>query len=174
MTILWASLMISILTYRTILTKVRFPVYAVLGLDDSWIEDGLVFHNGLVLDDRNQPFDTIGLRRLHTPHKKKQITKVYFDFIELLDAKPTQFIDTNGVLFEYEKTVFCDVQSYKINKKFAKDTHTILFCKGINNPYVLKRYPHAEEWAQILCYGSLPWKLYSLSQDKIDTFKRKI
>lgn len=166
--------MLSTLTYRAVLNRIEFPVYAVANLEDSWTEDGLVFHNDLVLDDRNQPFDTLGLRRLHTPHKKKRLSKAYFDFIELIKAKDHQFIDSNGILFEYEKTLFCEIKSYKINKKFAKDTYSVIFCKGVNSPYILKRYPHAEEWAQILCYKSLPWKLYSLSEDEINTFKRKI
>ena len=92
----------------------------------------------------------------------------------MLDAPSTKFIDTRGNAFNYVKTKMLSVVSYRINKKIAKDTYTVLFLKGVNCPFIVPRYPHTEEWAQILEYDGLPWKLYSLSEKQVKTFKRKI
>ena len=56
-----------VIQYKSI-NKVRFPVYAMKS-DDWHITDGLLFLEGKILDDRNMPGDTLGIRRLQTPHK---------------------------------------------------------------------------------------------------------
>ena len=165
--------MISTVTFKELIRKVRFPVYAIK-LDDAWVEDGLVFLDDKIVDDRNQPYDSLGLRRLHTPHTKKALNRVYFSFIELLDSKSLTFIDSNGWMFEYQKTSMTSIQSMKIKKKVSKDTFSLVFVKGTTSPFIVKRYPHSEEWAQILMYENLPWQLYSLSDEFIETSKRKI
>lgn len=165
--------MLPVLNYKQICRNVKFPVY-ILNAEEYYQQDGLVFVNGRIVDDRNQPGDTIGKRRLTTEHKVARLGKACFSFIELLDSKKTTFIDTYGRAFIYEKTKLLPVVSYKIKKKIAKDTYTLLFLKGVNCPYVVPRYPHKEEWAQIIMYDNLPWKLYSLSEEAVDTFKRKV
>ena len=165
--------MLPVLNYKQVLRNVAFPVY-IIASEEVVYEDGLLFLNGKVIDDRNQVGDTIGKRRLTTPHRVASIGKICFDYIEMLDSKSTKFIDSKGTAFIYEKTKMLQVVSYRISKKIAKDTYTVLFLKGVNCPYTLPRYPHSEEWAQVMMYDNLPWKLYSLSEERVETFRRKI
>lgn len=161
------------LNYKQILRNCRFPVYIIASQETSYA-DGLLFLNGKVVDDRNQSGDTIGKRRLTTEHPVGPLGKACFTFIEMLESKGNKFIDSNGRAFYYKKSKFVPIVSYRINKKFAKDTYTVLFLKGVNCPYIIPRYPHVEDWAQIFVYDNLPWRLYSLSEQKVDTFRRKI
>lgn len=161
------------LNYKQILRNVKFPVYIITS-EEVRYEDGLLFLNGRVVDDRNQSGDTIGKRRLATEHKVASLGKICFTYIEMLESKANKFIDSKGKAFFYRKSKFVPVVSYRINKKFAKDTYTVLFLKGVNCPYIVPRYPHTEEWAQIFVYDNLPWRLYSLSEQKVDSFRRKI
>lgn len=155
------------------LRNIAFPVYTLSSEEVSY-EDGLLFLNGKVIDDRNENGDTIGKRRLTTPHKVASLGKICFSYIEMLNSKSTKFIDSKGRAFIYQKTKLLPVVSFRISKKLAKDTYTVLFLKSVNCPYTLPRYPHTEQWGQVLMYDNLPWKLYSLSEEKVDNFKRKI
>ena len=47
-----------VVTFQTI-NKIAFPVF-VLGSDNWDIQDGLVYLNGLILDDRNIKASTLG------------------------------------------------------------------------------------------------------------------
>lgn len=161
------------LNYLKICRSIEFPVFPISN-EDVYMEDGLLFSNGLVLDDKNQPGNTLGKRRLTTPHEKAKIGKAVIDFIDLVNCKESTFIDNAGVCFYYEKTKFCDIVSYKISKKISMDTHTVIFLKGVNSPYSINYYPYGKDWAQVLLVGRLPWKLFSLSENKLETFKRKI
>ena len=161
------------LNYKHVLRNIEFPVYTISS-EEVYVEDGLLFVNEKIVDDRNQIGDTIGKRRLTTEHKLGTLGKICFNYIEMLDAPSTKFIDTKGNPFNYVKTKMLSVVSYRINKKIAKDNYTVLFLKGVNCPFIVPRYPHTEEWAQILEYDGLPWKLYSLSEKQVKTFRRKI
>lgn len=165
--------MIPALNYKQVCRNIIFPVYTI-NSEEIYKQDGLIFLDGRIIDDRNQDGDTIGKRRLATEHKVASLGKVCFSYVEMLNSKKTRFIDTYGRAFIYERTKVVRVESHRINKKIAKDTFTLLFLKNINCPYVVPRYPHTEEWAQILMYNKLPWKLYSLSEEPVPTFKRKI
>ena len=63
MTIAWVSLKRCMLDL-----KIKFPIW-VINSDNIWEQDGIVFIDEKVLDDRNQKGDTIGKRRLQTPLK---------------------------------------------------------------------------------------------------------
>jgi hypothetical protein len=165
--------MLPVLNYKQVLRNIVFPVYVISSEETSY-EDGLLFIGGKIVDDRNQSGDTIGKRRLVSPHPLGKLGKICFTFIEMLDSKSTKFIDTCGRAFEYKKTKMLPVVSYRINKKISRETFTQLFLKGVNCVYTVPRYPTSEEWAQIFVYDNLPWKLYSLSDNKVETFRRKI
>lgn len=161
------------LDYKQICRKVLFPVYQI-GHDNIYYEDGLLMKNGKVIDDRNQPGDTIGKRRLSTPHKLARLNLAVFDFVSLMDARGLEFIDNKGFCFKYIKTKICNVKSFKISKKISRDTYTIIILKGVNSPFSISYYPWGKEWAQVLMLDNLPWKLVSLSENKLETYRRKI
>jgi len=159
--------------YLQVHRRVRFPVY-ILSSENVYFEDGLLFLNGKVLDDTNQAGNSLGTRRLQTPHLTANIGKAILSFIGLINCKSTKFIDSKGFCFSYIKTKICNVESRKITRKISKGTHTVILAKGINCSFSMDYYPHAEEWAQILMLDGLPWKLLSVSEKEAATFKRKI
>ena len=165
--------MVVSLTYRQVLRRVRFPVYA-LDTEDFYIRDGLLLVNELVVDDKNQSGSTLGMRRLQTPHKLKRMSKVYNEFLDLVKFPSSVLIDTNGAIFEYTKTKFEKCVSLEIKKKELFDTHTRVWLKGVNFPFILERPPTGKNWAQVLYMDSRPWLLYSLSEEKLESSKRKI
>lgn len=176
MTIRWASLlrnMLVPLTYKQIKRTIKFPVYEIPS-EDLYKEDGLLFFNGKVLDDRNQSGKTLGERRLKTPHPKAPLTKAYPEFLDLIKSVHSLFIDSKGVPFRYERTKMCTVESKRIRKKISRETYSIISVEGVNSLYSLSRYPRAEEYAQILMLEKLPWLLYGISEKELKTFRKKI
>jgi len=165
--------MVVSLTYRQILRSVKFPVYS-LGTEDFYIRDGLLLVNDLVIDDRNQPGDTLGKRRLQTPHKKRRLSIVYEEFLDIVKQNPSVLIDNNGDIFSYNKTKFEKVKSIRIVRKDLEDTHSRIWLRGVNFAFIVKQPPLAMNWAQVLHLNSRPWLLYSLSEDKLKDSNRKI
>lgn len=165
--------MVVSLTYKQILRKIRFPVHA-LPSEDFYVQDGLLFIDDLVVDDRNQPGDTIGKRRLQTQHKLKKLSKTYEEFVDIVKENPGTMIDTNGKVFSYEKTEFHTVKSVRIKKKVLKDTHSVLWLEKVNFGFVVKSPPFGKKWAQVLYLDSRPWLLLDFSEEKQKDVKRKI
>ena len=165
--------MVISLTFKQILKNILFPVYEI-PREDFYVRDGLLIIDELVIDDRNQAGDTLGKRRLQSPHKLKKLSKMYEGFLDIVKENPPYLIDSNGNTFTYEKTIFTTVKSHKISKKQLKDTHTVLTVKGVNFPFVVREPPLGKEWAQILYLEERPWLLYSLSELREKDAKRKI
>jgi hypothetical protein len=161
------------LNFRQINRTIKFPIYE-LPSEDIYSSDGLLFLNGKVLDDRNQPGKTLGERRLLTPHQKALLSKSYPTFIDLVQSRHALFIDSSGVPFRYDRNKMCTVESRRIKKKVSKGTYTLLYVDKVNNLYYMSRYPAAEEWAQILYLDQRPWLLYSVSEAELKTFRRVI
>jgi hypothetical protein len=161
------------LDYLKVLRRTKFPFF-ILPSNEIRYEDGLVFLNTLVLDDRNQEGNTLGKRRLKTPHKLYKLKSRVANFKELIDCRKSHFIDNRGFYFTYVKTKFAVVKSQKIVKKTSYGSHTTIFCKNVNYFFVLPSFPRTAEWAQILYLDDLPWMIYSTSDSFVDQYKRKI
>jgi hypothetical protein len=166
--------MVVSLTYKTLLRQVLFPVYA-LPNEDYYVRDGLLFLDELVVDDRNQPGDTLGKRRLQTPHKLKKLSKAYSEYFDLLKENPPIMIDSRGKIFSYKKTEWHTVRSVKIKRKELKNTHTRIWCEKINFPFLINQPYHGKMWASVLYLrGNKPWILYDLTEERQEDSKRKI
>ena len=161
------------LNYIQVLRRAQFPFF-ILNSDELRFEDGLVFLNDKVVDDRNQTGSTLGQRRLQTPHKLYPIKKCVMEFVELIDSKKRHFIDNKGYYFTYNKTKIVSIKSYKIVKHISKGTFTTVFCQNINFFFAVPRFSRSSEWAQVIELDGLPWKLYSLSENYVEKYKRKI
>ena len=86
------------------INKVNFPVF-VLGSDNWSIQDGLVYLDGLLLDDRNIKATTLGKRRLLTPYNNLyKLSRAVINHTGILKQTKNSFIDNKGLLFIYEKT----------------------------------------------------------------------
>ena len=104
-----------VIQYKSI-NKVRFPVYSMPS--SNWNrQDGLLFLDGQIVDDRNMSGDSLGIRRLQTPHKNLFPLRYQIDnFRGLLKANKNTFIDTHGIPFIYEKTEFCSYDIIEFNQ----------------------------------------------------------
>ncbi len=144
--------------------------------NSNWfIEDGVLFLDGQVVDERNMPGKTLGIRRLQCGRKdmlplRRAVTNVH----DLLKAKHKNFIDSNGKPFIYEKTLTSRLKCYKINQIEKKDTASLLWLSGVNHPFTIPRPPIDNPgWARVLHLGPSPWMLYDyMSQPVKDTYRR--
>ena len=176
MTTQWVSLslnMVASLTYKQVLKNILFTVYA-LPSEDFYIRDGLLLLDELVVDDRNQSGDTLGRRRLQTPHKLKKLNKAYLEYFDILKENPPIMIDSWGKIFSYQKTEWHTVKSVSIKRREARDTHTRLWCKHVNFPFIINQPHYSKNWASVLYLNKKPWLLYDLSEERQEDSRRKI
>jgi len=163
-----------IVTYKEI-KKIKFPVYILP--NSNWeIVDGLLLLDNVVLDDKNMPGATLGIRRLQTPFLELVPLKHSIDsLIGILKQTSKSFIDSNGTPFIYQKTMNSYLKYYKIRKIELKDVASVLWLKDINFPFTIPRPPPAEKtWAGVLHMGGLPWLLYEYSEERLKDTRRKV
>jgi len=83
------------------LNDIRWPIY-VLHSDEIEERDGLLFCDTQIVDDKNMTGDSLGLRRLQTPHKNLYRLKVMIEsFTEFVHHKGQFYIDSNGKFFRW-------------------------------------------------------------------------
>lgn len=156
------------------LKEIKFPIFP-LPSDNIEEMDGLVFEGGFVVDDRNQEGDTLGKRRLQSPHTMLPLRRCYNEVAGLMRSKHKIFIDSAGRLFEYQKTKMMDVKSHKILKVLPKETYTVVKLSNVNNPIIVGRPPSPGlEWASVLYLNRFPWLIYEFTEEREKTKKRKI
>ena len=162
-----------IITYKK-LKNIQFPVYLLP--HENWsFSDGLMFLEGKVVDDRNQGAETIGRRRLFTPHDLFPLKNSVDSIQGLLKQTVKTFIDTSGRPFIYEKTKRCDLKYFNIKKKELRDTYTLLWLHGVNTPFSVPRPPEpCIFFAGVLLLHGLPWILYEYSDHPKKTTWRKV
>lgn len=155
--------------------KVRFPVY-VLDSGNWDKSDGILFIDGQVVDDRNMPGDTLGIRRVQTPYKNMyRLRHQIDDFRGLLKSSSKHFIDSNGTPFIYDKQQFCKLKYYRIKNVVRRDEWSLLYLYGVKNPFVIPR-PPAEGmlYAGVLHFHGLPWVLYEYAEESKKETRKKV
>lgn len=163
-----------VVTFKTI-NKVQFPVYE-LPSSNWYVTDGLLYLEDKILDDKNMAGETLGQRRIQSPHKnilpiKNQIKNIR----GLLKTNCKSFIDSKGMPFIYEKTEFCKLKYYRIKNISKKDTFSLLWLKDVKQPFVIPRPPEDNiQYAGLLHFGELPWILYNYSENKEKPTRRKV
>ena len=163
-----------IITYRQI-SKIKFPVFNLPG--GNWqTVDGLLFLDHSLLDDKNMSGETLGVRRLQTPHENLlPLKKCLYSHIGIIKQNTRYFIDNYGRPFIYEKTLMCALKYYKIKRVEQKDIGSLLWVEGLKNPFPIPRPPYdGMLWAGILHLHGLPWLLYEYSEEKLKDTRRKI
>lgn len=159
------------------LKNVAFPVFG-LATDEFVYRDGLLMHEHTlkVLDDKNQPGDTLGLRRLQSPHKLYKLSRSFPDFGALLfnDRKPF-YIDNRGRAFEYQKTFYTKIKYLKILKILKKDIASVLVLEGVHSPLVVQRPPPlGADYAGVLFLRHLPWDVVHYAENKLPNMTKKV
>ena len=155
--------------------SITFPVFLLPS--GNWEEyDGLLFLDNNVLDDRNQTGETLGARRMQTPHRNLHFLKHMVSHPNgLVKQRTKYFIDNSGKPFIYEKTTMLPLKYLKISKVELKDSATLIRVKGFNAPFTVPRPPEVGyTWAGILHIKGLPWMLYEHSETKLKDTRRKV
>jgi len=163
-----------ILTYKEF-HKITFPAY-LLPNDNWYSEDGLLFQDNRILDDKNMSGETLGIRRLQTYFKSLHPLRKAVDTpTALIKCGCSYFIDSLGKCFIYEKTLFCKVKYYSIKEIEYKENLCVLRVNGIKFAFTIPRPPKAEHvWVGILHLGDSPWLLYEYAGEKLKTKNRKV
>jgi len=163
-----------VITYKQ-LHKVSFPIYP-LQSDDWSFEDGLLRIGSEILDDRNMPGDTLGIRRIQSPFKnlyplKRQIN----DINGIVQNSFKTYVDSKGRVFSYEKTVYTTLKYYKIQKVVRKGAASVLWLHGVNFPFKIPRPPSDEmTYAGVLHLSNNPWILYEYSETRKNPRRKKV
>ena len=162
------------ITYKH-LKNVEYPAYKI-DADNIELCDGLLFLDGQIVDDRNMPGKTLGLRRLQSPMKGLyELKKAVIDPVSMIRNPAGSYIDSLGRIFTYTKTRAVPLKYSIIRKVDKKETYSLVWVKGINFPYTVKRPPvPGNTWAGILYVDGHPWLLYSYATEKQKDTWRKI
>jgi hypothetical protein len=135
----------------------------------------VLFLDGQVVDERNMPGETLGLRRLQCGRRDLlPLKRAVMSLFDLLHAKQKFFIDNKGRPFEYEKTLSSKLKCYQIQRVDKKETASLLWLHGVSIPFTIPRPPQGNPgWARVLHLGPSPWMLYDyVSQPTKDTYRR--
>lgn len=157
------------------LKSIKFPVFDLRLKEPEWYtQDGVLFIDGLVVDERNMPGETLGLRRLQSGRSDLYVLRrAYSDFKSMLASKKLVFIDSGGVPFKYVKTKRAPLVHHRIREIVPKGDHSVVWFKNINYPMRIERPPLTDPiWARVLYYKGAPWDIYDYCTFKgKDTYK---
>ena len=163
-----------ICTYKDVL-RVTFPVFHLP--NDNWsYSDGLLLIDNQIVDDQNMSGDSLGLRRVQTPHKNLlPLRRSVLNLTGIIKQNTSTFIDSKGIPFIYEKTEWFKLRYYKIKKVEKKGIASLLWLHGVSKSSVIPRPPHTDmKWAGMLLYNEAPWLLYQYAEEKQKDSKRKV
>ena len=154
--------------------KLKFPLF-VLPSDDWYLIDGVLFLSEQVVDERNMPGETLGIRRLQCGRRDLlPLTKMVSDLAELISCRTKFFIDSNGKPFIYVKERSCKIKTYRIKKIDLKETVSVLWVYDWPSPFTIARPPlRNPEWVRFLHYEGAPWIIYDYVRQPVkDTYRR--
>lgn len=162
------------ITYRDF-RRVTFPVYR-LPSDNWYSEDGLLFVDGDIVDDKNMSGKSLGIRRAQTYFEKLLPLKKSIETpVALIKQTGGPYIDMAGKCFIYEKTKFCQLKYYKIKEVEQKISCSILRVHEIKFAFTIPRPPQPGfSWAGILHIDNTPWLLYEYAESRLPTIRRKV
>jgi len=162
-----------VITYKTI-KNITFPIYRLRS--DNWsYTDGLLFLDNEIIDDRNMPGNTLGLRRVQTSDPRLgKLNKQIISVQGLLKQATPYFIDSKGIPFIYQKTQMCTLKYKHINKVHKAEGSSFIICKKIP-PFRVPRPPETgQRYAGILYLKEWPYMLYEYSEGPKKDTRRKV
>ena len=162
------------ITFREI-EQVDFPVYELP--NGNWYEqDGLVFLDKEIVDDKNQTGETLGIRRIQTPLKNLLPLKKQVDTIRgIVKGNHKYFVDSKGMCFAYSKSLFCILRYFKIKKVNLKESHATITLVNHKDDFKVPRPPPPDMmYAGCIVYNGRPWVLYNYSETKLKDTRRKV
>ena len=161
------------------IAKLQFPLYVIHS--ENWDEqDGILYLDGRILDDKNKKGSSIGIRRLQSGRPYKSLVPLknpLFFIADLVKAKKHIFVSSCGTPFIYEKEKFQKIKCHLIKKFEYRGTFTFLWLHGLTVPIEIPRPPSDIQfisWARILYIGEHPWTLYEFSKAEIKNARIKV
>ena len=163
-----------VVTFKTI-DKIDFPVYKLSSFEWELV-DGLLMLNEKILDDTNMPGETLGIRRLQTPHKPLyRLSRAVDSIVGIIKQEKRTFIDSKGRPFIYKKTMYCHLKYYKIREIERKEVASVLWLHGVSTGFTIPRPPNPRfSWAGVLHFKQDPWLLYDYAEEKLKESRRKV
>ena len=158
------------------ISRIRFPVF-VLPSSDWFSQDGLLFVDNQILDDKNMPGTSLGARRVQTFHSNLLPLNKSIDTHLGIIKQPTlqTYVDMDGKPFIYEKSKMCKLKYYKIKDIEKRTTASVLRFRGVKRPFEVPRPPKPGYfWAGILHLHDTPWMLYEYSREELPERRRKV
>ena len=142
--------------------NIKWPIYR-LDSENWHSTDGLLQYEGMILDDRNMPGATLGLRRLQTPHKNLYpLKKGGYDIPFLLKYK--YYIDSEGKPFIYQKTVSMKLKCHLIKRVEKKESVSIIWLYDIGFPMEVRNPPlESAKYCRVLYLHGAPWLIYEFA-----------
>lgn len=162
------------LTYKDV-NKIKFPVY-VLPSDNWYTTDGVLFLDREVLDEKNMPGKTLGIRRMQCGRRDLfKLKKALMNYPQILRCKTKHFIDSKGMPFTYVKTQSSMLKAYQIKSIELKETASLLWVHGVPHPFTLERPPlNNPKWVRLLHLGDHPWIVYDYVNLPTKTTYRRV
>lgn len=160
-------------TYRDF-HKIKFPVY-VLPSDNWWYQDRVLFLDNRVVDEKNMPGATLGVRRLQCGRSDLlPLKKALLDVSDLIHCKTKNFIDSSGTPFTYVKEYSSLLKCYRIKRIDRKETASILWLYDWPTPITIPRPPlNNPEYVRLLHVNGAPWIVYDYVRCQVkDTYRR--
>ena len=156
--------------------KIQYPIY-IINEEPEEI-DGLLLIGDQVIDDKNMPGKTLGMRRLQTPMKSKYPLRYQIDDeVGMMKHRGKHFIDSDGVYWYDEKTTTATLKYHKIRKIELKETQTNIWFNSKEIPFAFteSRPPEAGmTWAGVLYKKGIPWRIWEFCEEKKKDTWRKI
>lgn len=176
------------------LSDIEWPVFRLGEVQPSVIDNQIVYlkeyflpdtaestYRIRVVDDKDVPGNTLGMRRLILKHSKAPLfpirTALYFlpDLIKMA-KKHTWFIDNSGKLFQYRKSQYCRLEFHKITKiiPLAGGFGCLVQVEGLAQRFKCMFPPNAsQKYAGILRWG-LGYLFYGLYKEKHTPTRRQV
>ncbi len=122
--------------------KLVFPLYPIPPSVDLYMEDGLLKVGDHIVDDTNMPGQTLGLRRLMSPHPKFRLNKPVLNPTDLSERYNTnRYITSTGKYIKYVRKKTVKIKSYLIKTVTKNETYSLIRLYGHEVSFKVPRPP---------------------------------
>lgn len=137
--------------------------------------------NYKVIDNMNMTGSSLGIRRLQHLMDKQIIQRKLFKLsrpsyclADILHRKINMFIDSSGKIYNYTKSHFVPLETYKLKSYIELPEGYVLFVHNLHCRFFINRAPNLhEKWVQVLRVGK-GFVLFGLSESHEKTTRIKI
>ena len=163
------------------LNELRWPLYLLGKHSKVWEEEGITYidtdYGQSILDNKNITGNSLGIRRLKlSEYKLYRLKVVVHTLSELVSIRSTHpvFIDSNGMLFHYSKSVRRSLIYKKVEHITVQDSKLLCYCKDIFRPIEVSYIPRIMPRFLGLLVVQGDYLLYSLEATRLKDTWRKI